>query len=494
MTSPLQVIYDIFPGFVLLIDKEGVILDYKADKKLPLHFDAPSGRSIQEFLPFAIEEKLFDAIRETVKKGESTAFDFHWQLNNKKLWLEIRFSLIDDEHLIAVIQDITSQKRTEAYIQRQSRWLSALRAIDEAIAAGVELPLILSMLLFHITVQLGVDAANVLKRESDGIGLKSIAGIGFRSASFADYGTQIGVGYAGKAALEGRMVYVSDLSVQDSGFPQNLNLLQDRFAAYYAIPLIVKGKVEGVLEVFHRSVLQLGIDDLNLLEIFAKQAAIAMDHANLSENLTRSNADVEQAHDATIRGWARALSLRDKETEEHTCRVTSLALSLARMMNIPREKLIHVQRGAILHDIGKLGIPDDILLKPDSLTDEEWEIMRRHPQYALQILAPINYLKPALDIPYYHHEKWDGSGYPHGLKATQIPIAARIFAVADVYDALTSDRPYRGAWTRAEAREYIRSNAGTHFDPDVVACFTRLVREEPIDTAETLLKCNWKLQ
>jgi HD-GYP domain-containing protein (c-di-GMP phosphodiesterase class II) len=189
------------------------------------------------------------------------------------------------------------------------------------------------------------------------------------------------------------------------------------------------------------------------------------------EGMQRSKLELELAYDATIEGWSRALDLRDEETEGHTRRVTDFTIWLARGMGLSEADIVHIRRGALLHDIGKMGIPDSILLKPDELSDEEWKKMKAHPQFAYEMLSPITYLKPALDIPHYHHEKWDGTGYPHGLKGEQIPLAARIFALADVWDALTSDRPYRSAWPPDKAYEYIHEHSGTHFDPRVVEAF-----------------------
>jgi putative two-component system response regulator len=180
------------------------------------------------------------------------------------------------------------------------------------------------------------------------------------------------------------------------------------------------------------------------------------------------------AYDKTIEGWSRALDLRDKETEGHSQRVTEMTVRLARVAGLSEEALKHVRRGGLLHDVGKLGIPDAILLKAEKLTASEWEIMRKHPVYAYEWLSRIEYLLPALDIPYSHHEKWDGSGYPCGLKGEEIPLAARLFAIVDVWDALTSDRPYRKAMTIEEALEYIRSQSGKHFDPEVVRMFFNL--------------------
>jgi putative nucleotidyltransferase with HDIG domain len=171
------------------------------------------------------------------------------------------------------------------------------------------------------------------------------------------------------------------------------------------------------------------------------------------------------------------MDLRDKETEGHTLRVTAMTLKLAQRLGITGEELIHIRRGALLHDIGKMGVPDRILLKPDSLNDEELLIMRRHPQYAADMLLPIDYLRPALTIPYSHHERWDGSGYPQGLKGREIPIAARLFAVIDVWDALTSDRPYRPAWTNQETLNYIVGLSGIQFDPVIVTEFLKMLAE-----------------
>lgn len=189
----------------------------------------------------------------------------------------------------------------------------------------------------------------------------------------------------------------------------------------------------------------------------------------------RFSLELALAYDSTLEGWARALDLRDNETEGHTIRVAQLTVRLAHMMGLRDEALIQIRRGALLHDMGKLAVPDSIMLKPGALSDEQAEIMHRHPDYAHEFLSPITYLRPALDIPYCHHEKWDGTGYPQGLRGDEIPLAARIFAVVDVWDALRSDRPYRVAWTEERAKAYIQEQAGTHFDPKVVDAFTKML-------------------
>jgi len=177
------------------------------------------------------------------------------------------------------------------------------------------------------------------------------------------------------------------------------------------------------------------------------------------------------AYDSTLEGWSKALELRDKETEGHTLRVTRLTVELARKLGIEGEELSHIQRGALLHDIGKMGVPDQILLKPGKLTDEEWAIMRKHTEYAYELLWPIEYLRPAIDIPYCHHERWDGKGYPRGLRGTEIPLSARIFSIIDVWDALRSERPYKKSIDFENSVAIIRSAIGTQFDPHVTEVF-----------------------
>lgn len=190
------------------------------------------------------------------------------------------------------------------------------------------------------------------------------------------------------------------------------------------------------------------------------QATIVIDNNSLFQDIERSNTELILAYDSNSEGRSRALDYRDKETEGHSLRVTELTVKIARAMEMSDEQLVHVRRGALLHDIEKMGIPDSIFLKPGSLTEDEWKTMRQHPLYAYELLHPITYLRPALDIPYCHHERWDGTGYPQGLKGEEIPLCTRIFSVVDVWDALRSDRPYRLAWSEEKARDYILSLSG----------------------------------
>jgi PAS domain S-box-containing protein len=375
--------------------------------------------------------------------------------------------------LYAIIHDITERKRAQALIRSQVERLAALRNIDTAIKASLDLPTTLHVILEQTRTQLGVDAADVLLLDPRAQTLQYAAGQGFCTDIMESTLLRMGQSYAGHAALERRVVSIAALP-DTPDFASIPGIQEEGFVAYFAVPLVAREQVKGVLEVFHRSSLDTDPEWLDFLEAVTAQAAIAIDNATLVDALQHSNAELARAYDRTLEGWSRALDLRDKETDGHSRRVTEMTLRLARAMGVSEADLVHIRRGALLHDIGKMGIPDRILLKPGPLTDEEWEIMRRHPTYSYELLAPIAFLRPALDIPYCHHEKWDGSGYPRRLKGVEIPLAARIFAVVDVWDALRANRPYRNAWREEMVRAHIRSLSGTHFDPDVVESFLAL--------------------
>ncbi len=364
-----------------------------------------------------------------------------------------------------------------AQTERRLNRLNALHAIDTAISASFDLRVTLNILLDQVLVQLQVDAADVLLCNPAAQTFDCLAAQGFHSNVLTRRAVRFGEGYPSRVMFERRSVHLPRLP-QTPDDPRAALLQEEGFVTYYALPLMPKGQIKGVLEIFLRTFFQPDVEWLEFLETLAGQTAIAFDNATLFTSLQRSNVELSLAYDATIEGWSRALDLRDKETEGHTQRVTEMALRLARAMGMNDADLANIRRGALLHDIGKMGISDRILLKPGSLTAPEMEVMRRHPQYAYELLAPIEYLRGALDIPYCHHEKWDGTGYPRGLAGETIPLAARIFAAVDVWDALRSDRSYRRAWPAEQVTAYIQSLAGTHFDPRIVSVFMQILREE----------------
>jgi PAS domain S-box-containing protein len=244
------------------------------------------------------------------------------------------------------------------------------------------------------------------------------------------------------------------------------------------VPMLAQGRIIGVVQVQSPTPNRYHDSDSEALSLIANTAAISIENGELFQQLQHSNIELFETYNSTLVGWADAMDLRDKETEGHTQRVVKITMELARRLGFTPEQLVDINRGALLHDIGKIGIPDRILLKPGPLSEEEWEIMRLHPQYAYQWLAPIKYLQNALEIPYCHHEHWDGSGYPRGLKGEEIPFSARIFAIVDVWDALRSDRPYRPAWTEDRILQYLRDQSGKLFDPLVVNAFMKILDEK----------------
>jgi putative nucleotidyltransferase with HDIG domain len=307
--------------------------------------------------------------------------------------------------------------------------------------------------------------------------LAHISSLGFQERGLIQSGLRISGRLLNDALLERRGIHIDNIADEPSFHRMELATLEG-FSSYYAAPLISKGQVKGLLEIYFRQQHPPEADWFDFFQTMAGQAAIAVDNAQLFDNLQHSNQELSLAYDTTLEGWGKALELRDKETQGHTVRVTDLTLKLARRLGIHPADLVNVRRGVLLHDIGKMAVPDQILKKTGPLNEEEWTEMRKHPQIAFDLLSRIAYLRPALDIPYCHHERWNGAGYPRGLKGEDIPIAARIFAVVDVWDALLNDRPYRKAWPRQKVIDYLRGEVGTQFDPRITAEFLRMVELE----------------
>lgn len=357
--------------------------------------------------------------------------------------------------------------------RKQIERLQTMQTIDRAILGNMDRNVLFNIFLKEVIGQFKVSAVGVLLLDPTEFTLQYEADYGFMTDIYKKTKLRLGEGFAGKAGLERKRVYIPDISEsKDFKLPRIMD--EEGFVSYIAQPFIAKGQLIGVLETFHNEPIKPDAEWFNYLETIAQQIAIAVDNIKLFENLQKTKTELLLAYESTIEGWSYAMDLRDKETEGHSQRVTEITLRLARELGMKEEDLVHIKRGALLHDIGKLGVPDAILLKPDKLTDEEWVLMRKHPVYAYEMVIRIDYLKPAIDIPYCHHERWDGSGYPRGLKGEEIPLAARIFAIADTYDALSSDRPYRSAWPRGKIIEYIKEQRGKNFDPKVVDAFLKI--------------------
>jgi PAS domain S-box-containing protein len=398
-------------------------------------------------------------------------------------WVEIiGVNLLNEAEVSGVVlnfRDITERRQAEERIQRQVRRLRALREIDNAITTSQELRHTLDIILADAIEQLGVHAASILLYDPDQRLFVYGAERGYIRISHLNSRVRIGEGLAGRVGLKREILRYPDpiLSYENIG-AQAADLAQEGIKIYYGAPLISKREMMGVLEICHRDNFSPDAEWLSFLETLAGQAAIAIDNDRMVEGLKRANVELELAYDQTLQGWIRFLDLRDMETGDHTHRLINLTEQLAVRLGVSSKELVYLRRGALLHDIGKIGVDDQILRKPGPLTDEEWRKMRQHPVMAYEMLSQIDFLRPALDIPYCHHEKWDGSGYPRGLSGEEIPLAARIFAVVDVYDALSFDRPYRQAWERQRVFEYIEFQSGIHFDPRIAHTFLEMVQSQ----------------
>ncbi|GAC1333525.1 MAG: hypothetical protein NVSMB14_00380 [Isosphaeraceae bacterium] len=393
--------------------------------------------------------------------------------------------------------DITERKRSEEQIRllnerlaRRLRRVESLHLIDKSIAAGNDLTRTFNIIVDQAIRELGVESAAAFLFDECSQKFERVVFQGPSPSNGSPVRRKSKDCLAGRVASEGRSLFIADLKDASPSFRDAGRLAESGVRSYYGLPLLAKGRVNGVLELFDSSLLEPDEEWRSFAEALAGQAAVAMENASLLEGLRGAHGELASAYEATIEGWGRALDMRDKETEGHSRRVTEMTAQVARRMGVDENELVHIRRGALLHDIGKMGIPDAILLKPGPLTDEEWAVMRRHPDFAVEMLWPIEFLRPALDIPQYHHEKWDGSGYPRGLKGEDIPRSARIFAAVDIWDALCNDRPYRAAWSRERVRDYLTSLAGNHLDPEVVNVFLPLLsqKEESQSTQRNLIE------
>jgi PAS domain S-box-containing protein len=475
--SQLNAMLQAFPDLLFTLNNDGVLLDYKGNEHVSTLFapaEALIGRKLEDVLPSEFADSLRLGMQQLKAGDGPVSFEYATGLGGAVRWFEARLVRALPGQIVVVVRDATRHKQAEEKVKSQLKRMASLRAIDLAISSSLDLHLALSVILSQVTAELVVDAADVLLLNAQNE-LEFATGVGFRTDALQHTRLRLGQGYAGVVAAKRELVHVADLRRGKTGFLRSPKFLEEGFRCYYGVPLIAKERLRGVLEVFHRQPLDPDEDWLSFLDALARQAAIAVENGLLLKELQRTNFELTLAYDTTIAGWSRALDLRDRDTEGHTERVTYATVKLGRRLGMAESELAQIRRGAMLHDIGKMAIRDSILLKQGPLTEEEWDEVRRHPRYAYELLRPISYLGPALDIPHYHHEKWDGTGYPEGLKEKEIPLSARLFAVIDVFDALISPRPYRPGWDKPRARAYILENSGKHFDPEVTAEFIRML-------------------
>ncbi len=392
-----------------------------------------------------------------------------------------KLSLAGNPMVSTAIQDITRVSRSIHKVEegvsdqltlRRSQ-LTALMGIGSVINSSLGKERVLEEVMDSLIALMRAERGFLMLRHQNGE-LKPVIARGIEHINLIQQTFAFSSTIVRRVAETGQPVLTTNAQ-EDPRFGDQVSVAAYQLRSIMCAPLKIKDQLIGVIYVDNRARTGMFRDsDLELISAFANQAAVAIDNADLFDDLQRSNRNLERAYQATLEGWVHALDLRDKETEGHTQRVTILTERLARSMGVDGDALMHITRGALLHDIGKMGIPDSILLKPGQLTEDERAIIRKHPVYAYEMLNPIEFLRPAIDIPYCHHEKWDGTGYPRGLKGMGIPFAARIFPVIDVWDALISNRPYRKGLPHDEVRSHIKADSGKHFDPHVVRAFMEL--------------------
>ncbi len=473
-----------FDDLFFIMDEKGAILDCRFSDPSAYSEACEQVRSkgVEALLSIEARDKLQQYLLQRRQGSKAASFEFPLVLGGREFWFDARLLNTSNSQLILSARDITKYKQTEHRLTRQIQRINALRSIDFAIASGLDLNLLLSILLDRVIETLRVDAADILMLDQKLNELTYVAGKGFYTNILQHTHLKPGQGHAGKVVLERRIVSVSDLTKGYSDFERLPLFPSEKFVVYFGMPLIAKGRVLGVLEIFHRSLLDADEDWMDFLNIIAGQTAIAIDSALMFKELQKANFDLSMAYNATIDAWARALDLRDREKEGHTQRIADITTRFAASLGVKDIDLLHIRRGAALHDIGIVAIPDEIIFKPGPLDQEERKVVQRHPLYAIELLSPIKYLEKAVEIPHWHHERWDGTGYPDRLGGEEIPLSARLFALVDVYDALTSNRPYRPAWPKQDAIQYIESQSGTHFDPRLVPEFLNLVSANIFDT------------
>jgi PAS domain S-box-containing protein len=467
---------------IALIDKDGrlLYLNISTAKLLRGVPDDFIGRRIKVVLPQKSADECLKLIREVIASGREFQTESVFQVFDETHRFRSVMHPVPGENgqcdrVLCIATDLTDSQSGEQNFRRQFDLISALRQIGSAIAASLDIHVNLGIILDQVLVHLGVDAADILLYNPVTAAFELAVRRGHSVDSLRSTHHMIIENYARQAAIERHVIRGPDLFIPQENAEGDTDHGEDGFVSYFAIPLIARSEVKGVMEIFNHARFEPDDERILFLETLAVEAASSIDNAALSRSLDQARLELSMAYDTTLETLSRALELRDRDPAGCTHRMADLTLRLAASLGVAQGETGHIRRGVLLHNIGKLGIPEEILNKEGALTETEWDIVRRHPVIAYDLLSSIDFLKPALDIPYCHHERWDGTGYPRGLKGEEIPLAARLFAIVDVWEALISDRPYRPAWTRQKTLDYLRDQSGKRFDPRVTEAFIRLI-------------------
>lgn len=418
-----------------------------------------------------IKKQILRPLEKTVtfsNEFENGKFDSRLNIVSKTKEMQILGKTINK-----LIESLVSELRIKENIIDR---ISALNRIDKNITRHVNIGDTYKLVLDIMQTQLKVDACVILRFEEKQKNLRCVATNGFLTIDQNEYFPAVCEELA-YPIIELKKPLLIQNPALDSNISNWKYLEDEGFKYFYGIPLLLEGEIKGVVGIFQRDNKPLEADTIDYAETLSRQTTIAIENSELLSEIINKNSELQSAYEKTLEGWSKALELRDDETSGHTERVSEIAIEIAKKMGFDKNQIENMRRGALLHDIGKIGIPDSILLKPGKLTEDERKIIEKHPVFAFNQLEPIEFLHDAIQIPYCHHEKWDGTGYPRGLKGKEIPLEARIFSVVDVWDALLSDRPYRRAWPEAEVIEYMRAQSGKYFDPEILEIFLENIQE-----------------
>ena len=429
-----------------------------------------------------LNEEDENRLRQLVKKTSGIIDRFEMSMfvngHERNVLLSAKvIELHDQPAVFTIITDITDLKKTQKKVQQQLDQITGLRKIDSSIITGSEISDTLNLILDQAIRSLNAKAARLLLGLDEN---RSPVRIYTRGENFQDITL---LEYEDNVIEKIEQDRETVLICENGSYEVHEALVRfyhrNNITCHSLVPVFTGGNMTGIIEIFFEKDPSDDVDNWQLYsETLSGQITLAINNFELISGLQQKNEELLEAYESTISGWAHALEIRDEETFGHSERVLDLSLKVAKALNFSEKEISNFRRGVLLHDIGKIGIPDSILLKPGPLDQSEWKIMRQHPVYAYNLLKGISFLKNALDVPHSHHERWDGSGYPDGLHGEEIPIAARVFAVVDVWDALINDRPYRKAWSLEKTREYLIENSGIQFDPNIVETFLKIISSE----------------
>ncbi len=441
-------------------------------------------KTMTELIPPSVSPEDVDQMRLALKNGHKYEREIqNYKKDGTPFWERFVVSPITPSHgkvtnTLCLVEDVTEQYLNRERIFQQVEELSALRTIDLAISSNLDLLATLNIISNLAVKHLGVDAVCILFYDAQCHMLHSAVTYGFQQDPGVDIPFPAAADLTDWELMEEFSIHIPENLKENKSTHLLPFPVEEQFQSCFGLPLVAKAEVKGLFVVYRKNAFTPEQHWLDFFYNLATQTAVALDNYELFRNLKQSNTELLRAYEATIEGWSKALKYRDQETGEHSVRTTQWTVDLAKEMGYPVEELVHIRRGALLHDIGKVAVPDGILNKPGPLSESEWKEMKKHPVAAFEVLSPIQFLSRSLDIPYCHHERWNGTGYPRGLKGEEIPLAARIFSVIDVYDALTSDRPYRPAWPEDKVIQYLREQSGIQFDPAVVEAFLSLLEKQ----------------